>query len=118
MLNEFYNSPTTNHFLVMYVAVVDNKDIPIGDMKVVGTRLDYNLTYESPLTTWYYEGYNAPGEQIKTGNTKFEPPGGIEDTSWVLHLEDAHGIRMSDDVSFDTYENDRQWYFVKFRRKF
>lgn len=118
MLNEFFNSPTTNHFLVMYVAVVDNNDIPIGDMKVVGTRLDHNLTYESPLTKWHYEGYNAPGEVVKSGNTKFEPPGGIENTSWILHLEDAHGNRMSADVPFDTNENDRQWYFIKFRRKF
>lgn len=117
LLNEFYNSPTTNHFLVIYVAVVDINEIPIGDMKVVGTRLDHNLTYESPLTTWHYEGYNAPGEHIKSGNTKFEPPGGIETTSWVLHLVDAHGNRMSDEVRFDVDENNRQWYFIKFKRK-
>lgn len=102
----------------MYVAVVDANDIPIGDMKVVGTRLDHNLTYESPLSTWHYEGYNAPGEVIKSGNLKFEPPGGIETTSWVLHLEDAHSVRQSADIPFDTAENDRQWYFVKLKRKY
>jgi hypothetical protein len=118
MLAEFYNSPTTNSFLLIYVAVVDPDEIPIGDMKIVGTRLDHNLTYESPLTTWYYEGYNAPGEHIKSGNVKFEPPGGIETTSWVLHLEDAHGQRQSEDIPFDVDENNKQWYFIKFRRKF
>jgi len=116
LLNEFYNSPTTNSFLVMYVAIVDANDIPIGDMKVVGTRLDHNLTYESPLSTWFFEGYNAPGEVIKSGNVKFEPPGGIETTSWLLHLEDANGNRVSEDVPFDTNQDDKQWYFLKFRR--
>jgi len=118
LLNEFFNSPTTNSFLVMYVAIVDANEIPIGDLKIVGTRLDHNLTYESPLSTWYYEGYNAPGEVIKSGNVKFEPPGGIETTKWVFHLADAHGNRLSDDVPFNTDENNKQWYFVKFRRKY
>lgn len=118
MLAEFFNSPTSNSFLVMYVAVVDTNEIPIGDMKIVGTRLDHHLTYESPLSTWHYEGYNAPGEVVKSGNVKFEPPGGIETTSWVLHLEDAHGVRQSDDIPFDTAENDKQWYFVKLKRKY
>jgi hypothetical protein len=77
---EFYNSPTTNSFLLIYVAIVDSNEITIGDMKIVGTRLDHKLTYESPLSKWHYEGYNAPGEVIKTGNVKFEPPGGIETT--------------------------------------
>ncbi|MCL4303608.1 MAG: hypothetical protein KJ077_48430, partial [Anaerolineae bacterium] len=117
LLAEFYNSPTTNSFIVIYVAIVDPSDIPIGDMKIVGTRLDHNLTYESPLSTWFYEGYNAPGEVIKSGNVKFEPPGGIETTSWVLHLEDANGVRQSEDVPFDTNANDKQWYFIKFKRK-
>jgi hypothetical protein len=118
MLAEFYNSPTTNSFIVIYVAIVDLNEIPIGDMKVVGTRLDHNLTYDSPLSTWHFEGYNAPGEVIKSGNVKFEPPGGIETTNWVLHLEDNNGKRLSEDVPFDTNQNDKQWYFIKFKRKF
>lgn len=118
MLAEFFNSPTTNPFLVMYVAVVDPNEVPIGDMKIVGTRLDHNLTYESPLSKWHYEGYSAPGEVVKSGNVKFEPPGGIENVSWILHLEDAHGNRMSDDIPFHTNPDDKQWYFIKFRRKF
>jgi hypothetical protein len=115
---EFFNSPTTNHFMVIYVAVVDPNEIPIGGMKLVGTRLDHNLTYESPLTTWHYEGYNAPGEVIKSGNVKFEPPGGIETTSWTLHLEDNNGVRQSDDIRFDTDQTNPQWYFIKLRRKY
>jgi hypothetical protein len=118
LVGEFYNSPTTNPFLVIYVAIVDVNEIPIGDMKVVGTRQDHNLTYSSPLSTWYFEGYNAPGEVIKSGNVKFEPPGGIETTAWVLHLEDANGKRLSDDIPFNTDPNDKQWYFIKLKRKF
>ena len=101
----------------MYVAIVDINEIPIGDMKIIGTRLDHNLTYESPLSTWYYEGYNAPGQVIKSGNLKFEPPGGIEDTSWIIYLADAHGNRLSAEVPFDTSAADKQWYFLKFKRK-
>jgi hypothetical protein len=118
MLAEFYNSSTTNSFLLIYVAIVDPKEIPIGDMKVVGTRLDHHLTYDSPLSTWHYEGYSAPGEVIKSGNIKFEPPGGIETTSWVLYLADAYGNRVSAEVPFDVDANDKQWYFIKFRRKY
>jgi hypothetical protein len=118
LLAEFYNSPTTNSFLVIYVAIVDANEIPIGDMKIVGTRLDHNLTYESPLSTWHFEGYNAPGEVIKSGNVKFEPPSGMETTSWVLHLEDTKGNRLSEDVPYDTDVNNKQWYFIKFRRRF
>lgn len=118
LLNEFFNSPTTNSFMVMYIAVVDLNDIPIGGVKVVGTRLDHNLTYESPISTWHFEGYNAPGQVIKSGNMKFEPPGDIESTKWLLHLEDANGHRLSDDIPFHTDQNDKQWYFLKFKRKF
>jgi hypothetical protein len=117
-LAEFFNSPTTNSFILIYVAIVDAKDIPIGDMKIVGTRLDHNLTYESPLSTWYYEGYSAPGEVVKSGNVKFEPPGAIETTSWTLYLADLHGNRLSADIPFDMNENDKQWYFIKFRRSY
>jgi hypothetical protein len=118
MLAEFFNSPTTNSFLVMYIAIVDSQEIPIGGLKIIGTRLDHNLTYESPLSTWYFEGYNAPGQVIKSGNVKFEPPGGIETTNWVMHLADANGSRLSEDIPFDTNIAAKQWYFVKFRRKF
>lgn len=118
LLGEFYNSPTTNSFMVMYVAIVDAKEIPIGDLKIIGTRLDHNLTYNSPLSTWFFEGYNAPGEVIKSGNVKFEPPGGIETTAWVIHLADAQGNRLSADVPFNTSQADKQWYFLKFRRKY
>jgi hypothetical protein len=117
LLAEFFNSPTTNSFLVMYVAIVDANEIPIGGMKIIGTRLDHNLTYESPLSTWHYEGYNAPGDVIKSGNVKFEPPGGIEATKWLIHLADAGGNRMSEDIPFETDENAKQWYFIKFRHK-
>ena len=102
----------------MYVSIVDTKEIPIGGMKVVGTRLDHNLTYESPLSTWHFEGYNAPGEVVKTGNVKFEPPAGMESTSWIFHLEDANGGRYSPDIPFNVDENNKQWYFVKFKRKY
>jgi hypothetical protein len=118
LLAEFFNSPTTNAFMVIYVAVVDPNEIPIGGMKVVGTRLDHNLTYESPISTWHYEGYNAPGEVVKSGNVKFEPPAGMETTSWRLYLADANGSQMSDFVQFDVNENSKQWYFIKFRRKY
>ncbi len=118
LLAEFFNSPTTNPFLVMYVAVVDPNEIPIGGMKIVGTRLDHNLTYESPLSTWHYEGYSAPGHVVKSGNLKFEPPGGIENISWIIHLEDASGNRLSADIPFNSNADDKQWYFVKLRRKF
>jgi hypothetical protein len=61
---------------------------------------------------------NAPGEVLKSGNVKFEPPGGIEDTNWIVHLADANGNRLSDDVPFTTSIDGKQWYFLKFRRQY
>jgi hypothetical protein len=118
LLAEFFNSPTTNSFMMVYVAIVDPQEIPIGDMKIIGTRLDQNLTYESPLSKWHYEGYSAPGEVVKSGNVKFEPPGGLETTDWVLHLEDSHGNRQSEDIPFHVDAENKQWYFIKLRRIF
>ncbi len=118
MLAEFYNSPTSNPFLMVYVAIVDPNEIPIGDMQVIGTRLDTGQTFASPLSTWHYEGYNAPSEHIKSGNVKFEPPGGFVSTQWVLHLVDAHGQRQSEDIPFEVDQANKQWYFIKLRRKF
>jgi hypothetical protein len=54
----------------------------------------------------------------KSGNIKFEPPGGIETTSWVLHLEDAHGNRHSADIPFDVDAANKQWYFIKLKRTY
>jgi hypothetical protein len=118
MLAEFFNSPTTNSFLLVYVAIVDLKDIPIGDMRIVGTREKDNRTFQSPFSTWHYEGYNAPAHVMKTGNVKFEPPGGIETGNWRLHLVDTHGQQLSEDIVFIVDQENPQWYFIKLRRKF
>ena len=42
----------------------------------------------------------------------------VEATDWIIYLADANGARLSADVPFHTDPGDKQWYFVKFRRKF
>ncbi len=92
-LAEFYNSPTTNSFLMIYVAVVDLKEIPIGDMKIVGTRQDHNLTYESSLSTWFYEGYIDFLNEMCRGVPLWSPHIGPAQ-GWPLHKSNRNTIAL------------------------
>jgi hypothetical protein len=98
------------------VAVVNTQEIPIGGVKVVGRFESGGYEHESPLSPWQYEGYSAPGAVLKTGNVKFEPPGGFMDGVWTIHLEDEGGQRLSTDVEVWTSPAHPEWFFVKFKR--
>ncbi len=91
------------------------QEIPIGGVKVVGHFEPGGYYHESPLSKWFLEGYSAPGEVIKSGSVKFEPPGGILKGAWLLHLEDEWGTRLSPDVPIETDPDNKEWFFVKFR---
>jgi hypothetical protein len=113
---ELYKDRTSNSFLVGYVAIVSAQEIPIGGIKLVGTFDPGGYYYESPLSNWYFEGYSAPGGVTKTGSVKFEPPGGILKGTWLIHLEDEHGTRLSGNVPIATDPENTQWFFTKFKQ--
>jgi hypothetical protein len=102
--------------LTGYIAIVNGQEIPIGGIKAVGTFEPGGVRYESPLSKWFFEGYSAPGPVIKTSSVKFEPPGGIQDGVWFIHLEDEWGTRLSEDVTVTTSSNNPEWFFIKFKQ--
>lgn len=111
---EIFEDQTTNHFLTGYVAIVNYQEIPIGGVKAVGIFEPGGQRYESPLSKWFFEGYSAPGDVIKTSSVKFEP-GGIIDGTWSIHLEDEWGTRLSENVTIATEADAPRWFFVKFK---
>jgi hypothetical protein len=116
LVNEVFADGTTNHFLSVYIAVVNAQEIPIGGVKAVGLFEPGGQRYESPLSKWFFEGYSAPGDVIKSSSVKFEPPGGIQAGTWFIHLEDEWGARLSEDVAISIDSDNPEWFFVKFRQ--
>ena len=112
---EEYEDRTSNPFLTGYVAIVNHQEIPIGGVKAVGIFEPGGYRYESPLSKWFFEGYSAPGDVVKTSSVKFEP-GGIINGTWFIHLEDEWGTRLSEDVPITTDPDNPTWFYVKFRQ--
>ncbi|UCC87431.1 MAG: hypothetical protein JSV81_21660 [Anaerolineales bacterium] len=113
---ELYTSHTSNQFLSGYVAIVNHQEIPIGGVKAVGSFEPGGAHFESRLSNWFFEGYSAPGPVLKTSSVKFEPPGGIQLGTWLIHLEDEGGMRLSEDVAVSTNPNQPEWFFIKFKQ--
>jgi hypothetical protein len=113
---EVYSASTTNAFLTGYIMIVNADDIPIGGVKAVGNFDPGGPHYESPLSKWFFEGYSAPGPVLKTSSVKFEPPGGIQKGTWLIHLESEQGARLSDDVTIVTDPAEPEWFFIAFKQ--
>ncbi|MCG3212140.1 MAG: hypothetical protein FOGNACKC_05787 [Anaerolineae bacterium] len=113
---EMYQDHTSNPFLTGYVAVVNAQEIPIGGVKAVGVFEPGDIHYESPLSEWFFNGATAPGAVEKESSVKFEPPGGIQQGTWTLHLEDPNGTRLSSDWAFATDPQKPEWFYVKFKQ--
>jgi hypothetical protein len=112
----FYN-PTTNPFLLGFIAIVNYREIPIGGVKAVGRLEPGGYEYETELSKWDFEGYSAPNYELKTGSVKFEPPGPIQKGMWYIHLEDEGGTRLSEDVPIRTDPDIWEWFYIKFKRR-
>ena len=117
MIEEVFEGPTTNHFLVGYIAIVNHQEIPLGGIKAVGNFVPGGAYFESPLSQWHFEGYTAPNYALKTGSVKFEPPGGFHEGTWSIHLEDEWGTRLSEDVTVATNQDYLKWFYIKFKKK-
>lgn len=119
LVEEFYEDYTSNNFLTMYVAMVNKQEIPIGGLKLVGVFQPGGATHETELSKWHFEGYSvpSPGQVLKTGSVKFEPPGGFHDGKWIVHLQNEAGQRMSADFEFHTSADIPKWYFLKFKSR-
>lgn len=114
---EVFEGTTSNNWVTGYIAIVTSNEIPIAGLKAVGRFMPGGATYETDISTWQFGGHSPPGYTVKTGSVKFEPPGPIHTGAWFIHLEDARGVRMSQDVEIQMDENYWEWFYIKFRLK-
>ncbi|MEM7029923.1 MAG: hypothetical protein AAF629_10195 [Chloroflexota bacterium] len=117
MVGEKFEGVTNNNWMIGYIAIVTDQNIPIAGLKAVGRFIPGGAEHETPVSTWQFGGYTAPGYALKTGSVKFEPPGPIHTGAWIIHLEDARGNRMSEDVEIQTDANFWEWFFIRFTLK-
>lgn len=110
---------TTYNGITLYVAVVDQNNTPIGDLKIVGDQTPSGLHAESPLSTWNYSTANCLNcGYVKQGNVKFEP-GPFSDGTWNIYLADQAGTKLSPVVALSYSAAPEQWVwdFIIFKKK-
>lgn len=110
---------TTNHHpIVIFVAVVNEKNIPLGGYKVIGDHTPSGRHVESTLTEPDWSQVNCLScGYIKQGNVKLEP-GNFEDGIWNIYLADINDRQLSPVVplSYSADPSTWVWDFVLFKR--
>ncbi len=114
-LVEQYQNSTTSTQLVMYIAVTNGSNVPIGGMKIIGDHSPSGAHVESPPTCFEWCAPTAPGGDAKVGNVKFEPPA-YEAGTWTLKLVDGGGALAAAPVTIPVDPANPQWYFLLFRQ--
>lgn len=115
---------TNHHTIIIFVAIVDPNNIPIGGMRVAGDwsgeALPSGKTHaESPSSTWDWSAANCLGcDYIKQGNVKFEP-GPYANGTWEVYLIDSNGTQLSEKIplSYSSNPEDWVWDFIIFQQK-
>ena len=110
---------TNYHVITVYVAVVNEGNIPLGGYKVVGDHVPSGQHVESAESAWEWNVVNCLDcDYVKQGNLKFEP-GPFTDGVWNIYLADPGGTPLSETVSLSYATDPEQWVwdFVIFRRK-
>lgn len=105
--------PTTNSWLVIYFALVDANNVPIGGLKVVGDHTNgiHKVSAESCYQYCESNGYSGT---VKQGNVKFEAP--LESGTWNLYVVDGGGAQVSDVIPMTIDVNNPGWAFMILRR--
>ena len=109
---------TTNPMIVVYVAITDQNNTPLGGYRVVGdsAQSPYQSHVESPPSCYNWCATSGRGGYIKAANVKFEP-GPFIDGTWNIYLVDGAGQQVSPVVplTYSTDPNAWRWDFVAFR---
>lgn len=104
--------PTTNSILVIYVAIHDANNTPIGGLKVIADHSPSGVHKESDPTCYSYCKPSGMSGTVKVGNTVIEW-GGIETGTWTLRVVDGGGTQVAAPIIINTDSNAPQWYFVR-----
>jgi hypothetical protein len=94
--------------------VVDKKNKPLGNYRVVGTH-NSGLRVESQLSAGDWT-VNSGAMHYKGGNLKYEAlnsPTGV----WTMELFDSGGNLVSPPVEFPFDSNSPNWYFLIYERQ-
>jgi hypothetical protein len=111
---------STNNWVIVFVAIVDANNTPLGGYKVVGDSSDveFNNHVVSPPSCYDWCTTTGQSGYVKAANLKFEPGAFINGT-WNIYLVDGGGAQVSAVVSFpySTDPNSYTWDFVVFKHK-
>lgn len=107
--------PTTNPILVIYIALTDPNNVPIGGLKVVGDHTPSGLHWESAESCFDFCKASGTKGTIKFGNVTFEPPR-YETGVWNLRVVDGGGTPVSDVISVPIDASSPGWFFMLLRR--
>jgi hypothetical protein len=109
----------TNHpAIVVYVAITDANNVPVGGLKVVGDHSS-GQHVESAQSDWRWSVVNCLDcSYAKQGNLKFEP-GSFIDGTWNIYLADSNGTQLSKVVPLAYSADPAQWVwdFIIFKKK-
>lgn len=107
---------TTNPILVMYVALTDANNVPVGGLKVVGDHQPSGAHVESALSCHKdFCKRNGEAGTIKQGNVAFEPP--VYETGvWNLYVVDGGGAQVSPVIPVTVDFANPGWFFISLRK--
>lgn len=107
--------PTTNPILVMYIALTDGGNVPVGGLKVVGDHTPTGDHWVSAPSCFDFCKSNGIEGTIKVGNVTFEPPR-YETGVWNLYVVDGAGKQVSNVIPVTVDFNSPNWFFMILRR--
>ena len=119
VVEEVFTDFTSNPFLTGYIATISADRRPLAGIKAVGIFHPDGERYETSLSTSQWEGTSVstePDQLVKYASVKFER-GGIKKGSWVIHLENEKGERLSADVFIPTDPENREWFAITFKQR-
>jgi hypothetical protein len=111
---------TTNPMIIVFVAITDQSNTPLGGYRVVGDspQVEFNSHVESLPSCFDWCTSTGKGGYAKVANAKFEP-GPFIDGTWNIYLVDGGGAQVSPVVPLN-YSTDPaawRWDFVYFKLK-
>lgn len=111
---------TTNSSIIVFVAITDQNNTPLGGYRVVGDspQVEFNSHVESGESCYDWCGGTGVGGYVKVSNAKFEP-GAFIDGTWNIYLVDGGGAQVSPVVplNYSTDPGAWRWDFVAFKLK-
>ena len=105
--------PTSHKNFDVFVAVTNANNTPISGYRVIGSHSAGNRVESAVSANAWTE--NSGANHYKAGNIKYQvlnSPNGL----WTLQLVDGNGTPVAPPVEFPFDDNNRNWYFLLYRK--